>query len=165
MVVRKIYPRYSTALFLSRTATDEPGSARENVCSWPLLRIILVSLPPYWWDYAVRFETEQKTRRIAAWKHLSTGRVLRCRTSGLQARKRAPAAIGDDLQLRVTTCWPALNRPQKIPRRLFSRGKQVGRDLRAGRFYGEIISSRRPVVTVHSEIGTYRLPIASLSCV
>ena len=38
----------------------------------------------------------------------------------------------------------------------------MGRDLRAGRFYGEIISSRRPVVTVHSEIGTYRLPSAGL---
>jgi hypothetical protein len=29
--MRVLYPRYSTTLFLSRTATEEPGSAKLNV--------------------------------------------------------------------------------------------------------------------------------------
>src|ERR1700758_480302 len=37
------YPRYSTALFLSRTATDEPGSARQSVALEPSSKSILNS--------------------------------------------------------------------------------------------------------------------------
>ena len=38
------YPRYSTALFLSRTATDEPGSARRSVALEPSSKSILNSV-------------------------------------------------------------------------------------------------------------------------
>src|SRR4029077_3361829 len=38
---RQTYPRYSTALFLSRTATDEPGSARQHVALEPSSNSIL----------------------------------------------------------------------------------------------------------------------------
>jgi hypothetical protein len=37
------YPRYSTALFLSRTATDEPGSASQSVALKPSSKLILNS--------------------------------------------------------------------------------------------------------------------------
>jgi len=37
------YPRYSTALFLSRTATDEPGWARQRVALEPSSKSILNS--------------------------------------------------------------------------------------------------------------------------
>src|SRR5262249_4156717 len=43
LVVRKIYPRYSTALLLSRTATEEPGLARQNVALEPSSNSILNS--------------------------------------------------------------------------------------------------------------------------
>src|SRR5215472_17514201 len=39
----KIYPRYSTALFLSRTATEESGSARQNVALVASSNLILKS--------------------------------------------------------------------------------------------------------------------------
>ena len=40
---RRTYPRYSTALFLSRTATEEPGSARQSVALEPSSKSILNS--------------------------------------------------------------------------------------------------------------------------
>jgi hypothetical protein len=40
---RQGYPRYSTRLFLSRTATDEPGSARQSVALEPSSKSILNS--------------------------------------------------------------------------------------------------------------------------
>jgi hypothetical protein len=36
---------------------------------------------------------------------------------------------------------------------------QVGPDLRAGRFYSEVVSSARAILTVRSEIGPYGRPI------
>jgi hypothetical protein len=36
------YPRYSTALFLSRTTTDESGSARQSVALEPSSKLILI---------------------------------------------------------------------------------------------------------------------------
>jgi len=38
------------------------------------------------------------------------------------------------------------------------RAGKVGPDLRAGRFYSEVVSSTRAILTVRSEIGPYRRP-------
>jgi hypothetical protein len=38
----------------------------------------------------------------------------------------------------------------------------VGSHLRGDRFYGEVVSLRRPILTVRSEIGPYRRPITVL---
>jgi hypothetical protein len=39
----------------------------------------------------------------------------------------------------------------------------VGSHLRGDRFYGKVVSTRRPILTVRSEIGPYRRPITAVS--